>query len=113
MNEGRSDMQGVPVGGGRHISPAEFLLMSGFLAYRAHLAPLAARAAARRILDAVFRAAAASGFVHSVVLDTMMADEEKSPCMWTLAEQATAAIGDTTTFLHVIRGADISLQGDL
>ena len=112
MNQARRDTEGVPVGGGRHISPAEFLLMAGFLTYRAPLAPVDARAAGRRILDAVFRAAEASGFAHSDVLEMMMADEPKSSRMGTLAEQATAAIGDVTAFLQVIRGAGVSIEDD-
>jgi hypothetical protein len=43
----------------------------------------------------------------------MMANAEKSSRIWTLAEQATAAVGDTTAFLQVIRGAGVSLEGDL
>jgi hypothetical protein len=113
MTQGQHNASGVPVGEGRHISPAEFLLMAGFLVYRAPLAPTAARAAARRILDATFGAAAARGFAHSDVLETMMAHAEKSSRMWTLAEQATAAVGDTTAFLQVIRGAGVSMEGDL
>lgn len=113
MTEGRPNTKGVPVGDGRQISPAEFLLMAGFLVYRAPLASAAARAAARRVLDAVFGSAAAGGFAHSDVLETMMANAGKSSAMWTLAEQATAAVGDTTAFLQVIRGAGVSMEGDL
>jgi hypothetical protein len=113
MWQGRHNADGVPVGEGQHISPAEFLLMAGFLVYRAPLAPAAARAAARRILDATFGAAAARGFAHSDVLETMMARAEKSSRMWTLAELATAAVGDTTAFLQVIRGAGVTMEGDL
>jgi hypothetical protein len=112
MADGRLNTEGVPVGDGRHISPAEFLLMAGFLVYRAPLAPTAARAAARRVLDAVFDAAAAGGFAQSDVLETMMTNAGHSSGMWTLAEQATAAVGDTTAFLQVIRGADVSMEGD-
>jgi hypothetical protein len=43
----------------------------------------------------------------------MIANAEKSSRMWTLAEQATAAVGDTTAFLQVIRGANVSMEGDL
>jgi hypothetical protein len=119
MTEGRPNTEGVPVGDGRHISPAEFLLMAGFLVYRAPRAPAAAQAAARRVLDAVFGAAAARGFAHSDVLETMMANAGKSSAssassaIWTLAEQATAAVGDTKAFLQVIRGADVLMEGDL
>jgi hypothetical protein len=113
MTEGRHNTEGVPVGDGQHISPAEFLLMAGFLVYRAPLASVAARAVARRILDTVLGAAAASGFAHSGVLETMIANAEKSSRTWTLAEQATAAVGDTTAFLQVIRGAGVSMEGDL
>jgi hypothetical protein len=113
VGDGRHNTEGVPVGDGQHISPAEFLLMAGFLVYRAPLAPNAARAAARRILDTVFGVAAASGFAHSDALEMMMANAEKSSRIWTLAEQATAAVGDTTAFLQVIRGAGVSLEGDL
>ena len=113
MTEGRPYTEGVPVGDGQHITPAEFLLMAGFLVYRAPLAPIAARVAARRVLDAVFGAAAASGFAHSDVLETMMANPGKHSGMWTLAKQATSAVGDTTAFLQVIRGAGVSMEGDL
>jgi hypothetical protein len=40
MTRDRVNSDGVPVGDGEHISPAEFLLMAGFLTYRAPLAPL-------------------------------------------------------------------------
>jgi hypothetical protein len=113
MTEGRRNTEGVPVGNSQHISPAEFLLMAGFLVYRAPLAPAAARVAARRVLDAVFDAAAASGFAHSDVLETMMANPGKSPRIMALAEQATLAVGDTTAFMQVIRSADVSMEDDL
>lgn len=112
MTEGRPNTEGVPVGHGQHISPTEFLLMAGFLVYRAPLASAAARAAARRVLDAVFGAAAGSGFAQSDVLETMMANAGKSSAMQTLAEQATSAVGDTTAFLQVIRGAGVSIEDD-
>lgn len=101
---------GVPVGDGQHISPAEFLLMAGFLAYRAPLATADARAAARRILDAVLGVAAAHGFAHSDTLESMMASAEKSARVWRLAQQATAAVGDTVAYLQVIRDAGITLD---
>jgi hypothetical protein len=104
--------KGVPVGDGQHISPAKFLPMAGFLVYRAPLAPAAARAVALLILDAVL-GAAASGFAHSDVLETMMANGEKSSRTWALAEQATATVGDMEAFLQVIRGAGVSMEGDL
>lgn len=110
MTQGRSGTGGVPVGEGQHISPAEFLLMAGFLVYRAPLAPAAARAAARRVLDATFGAAAARGFAHSNALEAMMAHAEKSSRIWTLAEQATAAVGGTTAFLQVIRDAGVAME---
>lgn len=113
MTQGRCNADGVPVGKGRHISPAEFLLMAGFLVYRAPFAPAAAQAAARRVLDATFGAAEAQGFAHSDVLETMMAHAEKSSRIWMLAEQATAAVGDMATFLQVIRGAGVSMEGGL
>jgi hypothetical protein len=43
----------------------------------------------------------------------MMANTEKCSRMWTLAEQATAAVDDTTAFLQVIRSAGVSMEGDL
>jgi hypothetical protein len=113
MTQGRHNTDGVPVGNGQHISPAEFLLMAGFLAYRAPLAPTAARAAARRILDAVLGVAAARGFAHSDALELMMANAEKSSRMWRLAEQATAAVGDTAAYLQVVRDAGVTLEVDL
>src|SRR6516225_4812072 len=70
LDHGNAD--GVPVGNGRHISPAEFLLMAGYLTYRASLAPIDARVAARRVLDAVLGAAAAHGFAHADALESMM-----------------------------------------
>ena len=112
MTQDRVKTDGVPVGNGEHISPAEFLLMAGFLTYRAPLAPIAARVAARRVLDAVLRAAAAHGFADSDALETMMACAEKSSRMWRLAEQATAAVGDTVAYLHVIRCAGVTLEMD-
>lgn len=113
MTQDRRNTDGVPVGEGQHISPAEFLLMAGFLAYRAPLATAAAQAAARRILDAVLGVAAAHGFAYSDVLETMMASGEKSSRVWTLAEEATAAVGDTTAYLQVIRGAGVTMEGNL
>jgi len=103
---------GVPVGKGQHVSPAEFLLMAGFLAYRAPLAPVDARAAARRVLDAVLGVAAAHGFAHSDTLESMMASADKSTSVWRLAEQAAAAVGDTVAYLQVIRGAGVTLEVD-
>jgi hypothetical protein len=107
-----SNAEGVPVGDGQHISPAEFLLMAGFLAYRAPRATVDARAAARRVLDAVLGVAAAHGFAHSDALESMMASAEKSTRVWRLAEQATAAVGDTLAYLQVIRGAGVTLEVD-
>jgi len=103
---------GVPVGNGQQVSPAEFLLMAGFLAYRAPRAEVDARVAARRVLDAVLGAAAAHGFAHSDTLESMMASAEKSTRVWRLAEQATAAVGDTIAYLQVIRGAGVTLEVD-
>src|ERR1700756_6037349 len=93
MTQDRVDTDGVPVGNGQHISPVEFLLMAGFLTYRAPMAPIAARVAARRVLDAVLGAAAAHGFADSDALETMMACAEKSSRMWRLSEEATAPVG--------------------
>ncbi len=112
MTQDRHNREGVPVGNGQRISPAEFLLMAGFLAYRAPLAPTAARAAACRILDAVLGIAAAHGFAHSVALESMMANGEKSSRMWRLAEQATTAVGDTAAYLQVIRDAGVTMEVD-
>ena len=112
MTQDRVDTDGVPVGNGRHISRAEFLLMAGFLTYRAPMAPIAARVAAQRVLDAVLGAAAAHGFADSDALETMMACAEKSSRMWRLAEQATAAVGDTVAYLRVIRCAGVTLDVD-
>ena len=64
MTQSRDDTDGVPVGNGQHISPAEFLLMAGFLVYRAPLASADARAAARRVLVAVLEVATARGFAR-------------------------------------------------
>jgi hypothetical protein len=113
MTQDRVSTSGVPVGNGQHISPAEFLLMAGFLTYRAHLAPISARVAARRVLDAILAAAAAHGFADSDALETMMACAEKSSRMRGLAEQATAAVGDTVACLDVIRCAGVTLEADL
>ena len=112
MTQGRDDTDGVPVGDGQHISPAEFLLMAGFLAYRAPLASADARAAARRVLVAVLEVATARGFAESDVLEAMMANAEKSSRMLGLAEQATAAVGNTATYLQVIRGAGVTMEAD-
>ena len=112
MTQGRDDTNGVPVGDGQHISPAEFLLMAGFLAYRAPLASADARAAARRVLVAVLEVATARGFAESDVLEAMMANAEKSSRMLGLAKQATAAVGNTATYLQVIRGAGVTMEAD-
>lgn len=112
MAQVRHNPEGVPVGDGQQISPAEFLLMAGFLAYRAPLAEAATQAAARCILHAVLGAATAGGFAYSDVLETMMETGEKSSRLWTLAEQATAAVGDTTAYLQLIRNAGITMEGD-
>ncbi|RDK07667.1 hypothetical protein DN412_24850 [Cupriavidus lacunae] len=112
MTQDRVDTDGVPVGNGQHISPAEFLLMAGFLAYRAPMAPIAARVAARRVLDAVLGAAAAHGFADSDALEAMMACAEKSSRIWRLAEQATVAVGDRVAYLRVIRCAGVTLDVD-
>ncbi|MBN3756487.1 hypothetical protein G3N95_26365 [Paraburkholderia sp. Tr-20389] len=103
---------GVPVGNGQRISPTEFLLMAGFLAYRAPAASEEARAAARRILVAVLEVASARGFTQSDVLQAMMANAEKSSRIQKLAEQATAAVGDTANYLRVIRNAGVLIEED-
>lgn len=112
MAPDRDRTAGVPVGDGQHISPAEFLLMAGFVVYRAPLAPADARDAARRVLDAVLGVAAAHGFAHSDTLESMMMSADKSAHVWTLAEQATAAIGDTGAYLQVLRNAGVTLDAD-
>ncbi|CAD6557114.1 hypothetical protein LMG28727_06282 [Paraburkholderia kirstenboschensis] len=104
---------GVPVGNGQYISPAEFLLMAGFLAYRAPLAAADARAAARRVVDAILGVAAAHGFAYSDTLASMMTSAETSTRAWRLAELATAAVGDTVAYLQVIRSAGVTLEADL
>lgn len=42
----------------------------------------------------------------------MMANAETSSRMLRLAEQAIAAIGDTATYLQVIRGAGVIIEED-
>jgi hypothetical protein len=113
MTQCRVNAEGVPVGNGQRISPTEFLLMAGFLTYRAPQAPIAARVAARRVLDAILGAAAAHGFAESDALETMMACAEKSSRMWGLAQQATTAVGDTVAYLEVIRCAGVTLDTEL
>ncbi|VXC93394.1 conserved hypothetical protein [Burkholderia sp. 8Y] len=39
-----------------------------------------------------------------------MSNAEKSPQMWMLAEEAAAAVGDTGTYLQVIRGAGVIME---
>ncbi|RQH07045.1 hypothetical protein [Paraburkholderia dinghuensis] len=112
MAPDHSNATGVPVGDGQHISPAEFLLMAGFLAYRAPRAEVDARAAARRVLDAVLGVATAHGFADSDALESMMASAEKSTRVWRLAEQAIAAVGDTAAYLQVLRCAGVTLEVD-
>jgi hypothetical protein len=112
MTRDRLNRAGVPVGNGKHISPAEFFLTAGFLTYRAPLVPIAARVAARRVVDAVLRAAAAHGFADSDALETMRACAETSWRLLRLAEQATAAVGDMVAYLHVIRCAGVTLEVD-
>jgi hypothetical protein len=107
------DAAGVPVGNGQRISPAEFLLMAGFLAYRAPFASAEARSAAQRVLVAVLEVASARGFTQSDVLQAMMENAEKSSRIWKLAEQATAAIGDSANYLQVIRSAGVLIEEDL
>ncbi|MEM5388117.1 hypothetical protein VSR68_31720 [Paraburkholderia phymatum] len=113
MAQSPGDAAGVPVGNGQRISPAEFLLMAGFLAYRAPLASAEARSAARRILVAVLEVASARGFTQSDVLQAMMANAEKSSRIWKLAEQATAAVGDSANYLQVIRSAGVLIEEEL
>lgn len=84
--------------------------MAGFLAYRAPLASADARAAARPILVAVLELATARGFAHSEVLEAMMTNTEKSSHMRKMAEEATAAVGDTATYLQVIRSAGVIME---
>jgi len=104
---------GIPVGGGEHLPPADFLLMAGFLTYEAPFAPTHARVAAQSVLRAVLSAATACGFASSDLLDTMMSRAEKSARVYALAEEAARAIGDTEAFLKVVQTTGISTEGDL
>lgn len=103
---------GVPVGDGEYASPAKFLLMSGFLVYEAKKVSDDVRLAARNILDEVFAAATAGGFAKRDLLETLMSRCEKSRRVWTLAVEATEAIGDTDAFISALRRAGVRPEVD-
>jgi hypothetical protein len=42
----------------------------------------------------------------------MMANAEKSSLVLKLAEQATAAVGNSAAYLHVIRSAGVIMESD-
>ncbi|SHJ70573.1 hypothetical protein [Paraburkholderia terricola] len=102
---------GVPVGDGEYASPAKFLLMSAFLVYEAKKAGSDVRLAARNILDEIFESAKAGGFMKGEILETLMSRCEKSQRVWTLAVEATEAIGDTEAFMSALRRAGIRTEG--
>ncbi|GAB2877718.1 hypothetical protein GCM10027093_11280 [Paraburkholderia jirisanensis] len=104
---------GIDLGAGEFTTPADYLLMAGFLVYEAPLAPVAARLAARRILSAVLRSATARGFPNSDILETLMANGTKSPHVYRLAVDATAAVGDVHTFVEILRRAGLCREGEL
>ncbi|CAB3759367.1 hypothetical protein [Paraburkholderia solisilvae] len=104
---------GIDLGGGEVTTPADYLLMAGFLVYEAPRAPATARLAARRILTAVLRAATARGFPNSDVLETLLANGTKSPRVYQLAVDAAAAVGDVQTFVEILRHAGLSTEGEL
>jgi hypothetical protein len=102
--------ESIGVGLGERLTPAQFILMFGFLVYEAPRAPEAAKRTARHALSALLAAAAAGGFASSDLLDTMMARAERSERVDTLAEEAACAIGDATAFIDVMRRAGISME---
>lgn len=103
----------IPLGGEQYTSSADYLLMAGFLVYEASRAPAGARLAARRILTAVLHTAAARGFPHTDVLETLMSNREKSFRVYQLAVDAAAAVGDAQAFVEVLQKAGVSAEGDL
>lgn len=105
--------QSIDVGLGEKLTPAQFILMFGFLVYEAHGAPEAAKRTARHALSALLAAAAAGGFASSDLLDTMMARSEQSERVAMLAEEAGRAIGDASAFISVMRRAGISMEDGL
>jgi hypothetical protein len=103
--------KGIPVGVGEYQSPADFLLMSGFLWFEARRAPLRSRLAARRVLDEVLSSARAAGFGKGDLLETLMSKCEKSDRVWELAVEATNAVGDIGAFMAALGRAGV-VEGD-
>ncbi|SAK51484.1 hypothetical protein AWB80_01649 [Caballeronia pedi] len=102
---------GIAIGEGKYASPSQCLLMCGFLVFEAKHADEDLRQYARRVLDAVFAAAAANGFRRSDLLETLMSKGERTPRILNLARQATAAIGDNLAFVRVIAQAGVRAEG--
>ncbi|WP_367189346.1 hypothetical protein [Burkholderia sp. Ed8] len=113
MSDRRIAPQSIDVGSGEYLTPAQLILMFGFLTYEAPLAPMNAKSSARIALAAILSAAAAGGFKSSDLLDTLMSRAERSARVDALAQGAVCAIGDANAFIAVIRRAGISLEAGL
>ncbi|VWD17307.1 hypothetical protein [Burkholderia contaminans] len=113
MNDRRTASYSIYVGAGEYLTPAQLILMFGFLTYEAPRAPMIAKSTARTALAAILSAAAAGGFKSSDLLDTLMSRAERSARVDALAEGAVCAIGDANAFIAVIRRAGISLEAGL
>ncbi|HGO6126252.1 TPA: hypothetical protein ACK3RK_004795 [Burkholderia cepacia] len=79
MNDRRIAPQSIDVGAGEYLTPAQIILMFGFLAYEAPRVPTVAKSNARIALAAILRAATAEVFKSADLLDTLMARAERSP----------------------------------
>ncbi|WP_322095148.1 hypothetical protein [Paraburkholderia bannensis] len=102
--------ESIDVGLGERLTPAQIIIMFGFLVYESPRAPEAARRTARHALSALLSAASTGGFASSDLLDTLMARAERSERVEMLAEDAVCAIGDATAFISVMQHAGISME---
>ena len=113
MTDRHIKLQTIEIAAGEYLTPAQLILMFGFLTYEAPRAPMSAKSSARIALAAILSAAAAGGFKSSDLLDTLMSRAERSARVDALAEGAVCAIGDANAFIAVIRRAGISLEAGL
>ncbi|QTO19594.1 hypothetical protein [Burkholderia seminalis] len=113
MNDRRIAPQSIDVGAGEYLTPAQIILMFGFLAYEAPRVPPVAKSNARIALAAILRAATAGGFKSADLLDTLMARAERSPRVDSLMDEAARAIGDASAFITVMQRAGISMEAGL
>ncbi|KWZ43726.1 hypothetical protein WS72_13250 [Burkholderia savannae] len=105
--------QSIEIADGEYLTPAQLILMFGFLIYEAPRAPVTAKNNARAALSAILSAAAAGGFTSLDLLDTLMSRAERSARVVALATEAASVIGDANAFIDVMRRADISMEGGL